>query len=117
MAILVHVRVHADRASLRQYEDVTARTDDLYGRAIEPGQDRYGNNLVRSPERRLPVAEVEHTVDRTEQLVQFMRTEQDRHLHLAAQPCRQLDDHMLVPRVEADERLIEQQYARLAEQC
>jgi hypothetical protein len=42
VAVFVDVPVHADRGALGQYENVTARPDDIYGRAIEPGQDRYG---------------------------------------------------------------------------
>ncbi len=49
--------------------------------------------------------------------VQFVGAEDDGDPELALQAAHQIDDALLVARVEADQRLVEQQQAWIAEQC
>ncbi len=50
------------------------------------------------------------------QLVEFVRAEQNRDAALAADPAHHVDRDLLVARVEADQRLVEQQQLRLPDQ-
>ena len=89
---------------------------DLDLGAIEPRQHRPGDDLVDRAEHRRAGAEIEHAVDRVDERVELVGAEQDRDLEFVAQPARDLDDARLMRGIERDQRLVEQQQLRLAEQ-
>src|SRR5215813_15119545 len=94
--MVVHV-IHAfDIASARHHEDMAVGTHDLYVRAVELRKNRRLHNLVDRPEHGLPVAEVEHAVKRSQQLVKLMRAEQDRDLAFAAYRAHHIDCDFLI---------------------
>ena len=90
--------------------------DDLDLRAVEAGQHRSGHNLVDRADHRRAGAEIENPVDRVDQRIQLMRAEQDRDLEIVADAAGDLDDALLMRRIERDQRLVEEQQARPAEQ-
>ena len=57
----------------------------------------------------MAVAEIEHAVERPEQLIELVRTEQHGDLPFAADPTHHIDRNFLAAGVEADQRLVEQQ--------
>ena len=65
---------------------------------------------------RRPAAEVEDAVDRVDQRIELVRAEQDRDLEVVAHAARDFDHALLMRRVERDQRLVEQQQARPADQ-
>src|ERR1019366_149509 len=65
-------------------------------------------HLHDGAEHRLAVAEIEHAVERAEQLIELMRAKQHGDLALAADLAHHVDRHLLMACVEADQRLIEQ---------
>ena len=82
----------------------------------KPRQHRRGDDFLDGAEHRLAVAEIEHAVERAEQLVEFVRAEQHGDLALAADLAHHVDRDFLVARIEADQRLVEQQQFRFADQ-
>ena len=64
----------------------------------------------------MPVAEVQHPVERAEQRIELVRAEQHGDPQLPLQLAHELHHALLMRRVETDERLVEEQQARLAEQ-
>src|SRR6478672_13000600 len=103
MIMVVHV-IHAfDVASARHHEDMAVGTHDLNVRAVELRKNRRLHNLVDRPEHGLPVAEVEHAVKGSQQLVKLMRAEQDRDLALAAYRAHHIDRDFLIACVETDQ--------------
>ena len=68
-------------------------------------------------ERRDAVAEIQHAVERVQQRIQFVRGEQHGDAELALHVAHEFDDAALVVRVEADQRFVEQQQLRIAEQA
>src|SRR5215813_6796178 len=82
--MVVHV-IHAfDIASARHHEDMPVGAHDLNVSAVELRKNRRFDDLVDRSEHGLPVAEIEYAIERSEQLVQLMRAEQNRDLALAA---------------------------------
>ncbi len=91
--------------------------DDFDLGAIEARQHRPGHNLVDRADHRRACAEIEHAVDRVDERVELVGAEHDRDLEIVADAPRGFDDALLMRRVERDQRLVEQQQARPAEQC
>src|SRR5215467_16113509 len=114
MIMVVHVINAFYIAPARHHEDMAVSAHDLYVRAEEPRKNRRLHNLVDRPEHGLPVAEVEHAVKCSQQLVKLMRAEQDRDLALAAYRAHHIDRDFLIACVETDQWLIEQQQHRIA---
>ena len=85
-------------------------------RAVERRQHRLGDHLVDGADRRLAAAEIEHLVDGAQQRVDLVRAEQHGDAELARDVAHQLDDAALMRRIEADQRLVEQQQLGLADQ-
>ena len=85
-------------------------------RAVEAGEDRRRHHLVDGAESGAAAAEIEHAVDGAEQLVQLMGAEQDGEAELLRQAADEVDDDVLLMLVEADQRLVEQEQARAADQ-
>src|SRR3569623_728873 len=86
---------------------------DLDRGVVEPRQDRRGDDLVERSERRLAVPEIEHAVDRVDELVEFVRREQHGDAALAADAADDVDRHFLVARIKHDQGLVEQQQLRM----
>src|ERR1700690_2536569 len=116
MCVLVEVGVLFDRAGIGEHEDMLARPHDLDAGAVKPGEHGLVDDLVDGAERRLAAAEIEDAVDGAEKLVELVGAEENGDLHLTAEPGGELDDHVLMTRIEADERLVEKQDSRLAEE-
>src|SRR6516225_2805590 len=112
MTMIMHVINAFYIAPARHHEDMAVGAHDLYVRAEEPRKNRRLHNLVDRPEHSLPVAEVEHAVKRSQQLVKLMRAEQDRDLAFAAYRAHHIDRDFLIPRIEADQWLIKEQELR-----
>src|SRR5262245_43414444 len=114
--MVVHVINAFHVAPARHHEDMAVGAHDLYVRAVELRKNGPLDNLVDRPEHCLPVAEVEHAVKRSQQLVKLMRAEQDRDLALAAYRAHDIDRDFLIACVETDQWLIEQQELRIADE-
>src|SRR5581483_3783806 len=113
---IVPVLAFLDIMLARHHEDAAAEPHHLDLRAVEPRQNRAGDDLLDGAERRLPVAEIQHAVEGPEQRVELVRREEDRHAVVALQTLGELDDGRLMRRIEADERLVEEQQRRASEQ-
>jgi hypothetical protein len=114
--MLVPVVVPFDVLPRGHHEDPAIEMHHFDRRAIEPRQHRTGNDLVDRAQRRLAAAEIEHAIDRAQQRVQFMGTEQDGDAQFDLKRFDQVDNLALVVRIEADERFVEQQQLRPPDQ-
>ena len=116
IAVLVPMRVALDVDVAGHDEKAVLDAHHLDLRAVEARQHRAGDDFVDRADHRRAGAEIEHAVDRVDQRIEFVGAEDDRDLQLVAQPPRDVDDALLVGRVERDQRLVEQQQPRPAEQ-
>src|SRR5579872_2467520 len=116
VAVIVSMIEALDIAAAREHEDMPLGMDDLDLRAVETRQNRRRSDLGDGTERGLAVAEIEHAVEFADQLIEFVCAEQNRDAALTREAPYQLDHCLLVAIVEADQRLVEQEQARLAEQ-
>src|SRR6478609_5115330 len=91
MIMVVHVINAFHVASARHHEDMAVGAHDLYLRAVKARKNRGLHNLVDRPKHGLPVAEIKHTVKRSQQLVKLVRAEQDGDLALAAYRAHHID--------------------------
>src|SRR5450755_2041924 len=73
MVVLMVGNLHV--APARHDEDVALRAHHLDVGVVEPRQHRRGDHFVDGAEYRLAVAEIEHAVERAEQLIEFVRAE------------------------------------------
>src|SRR3984957_6419276 len=108
IALHVHVAGHD--------EDATADAQDFDFRAIEARQCRAGNDLVDRAEHGLAGAEVQDPVDRAQKRIDLMRAEEYRDSQFYRQPLARLYPALLMGRIEADQRLVEQQQFGSADQ-
>src|SRR5271169_1175454 len=69
MVMVVQMVGNLDVAAARHDEDVAAGAHHLNVGAVKPRQYRRGDHFLDGAEHRLPVAEIEHAVERAEQLV------------------------------------------------
>ncbi len=95
----------------RHHEDAAAQRATSIGAPYS--RDSTGPVITSSTraQRRLAAAEVQHPVQRAQQRVQLVRAEQHGDAELALQPAHQ-PHHLALPvRVEADQRLVQQQQA------
>ena len=98
-------RADDDEAVARaQHEDV---------RAVEVGEHVGAQHLVGRAQREAAVRDVEDAVDLAEQRVDVVGHEQNRGVRVLAMPVDEPDDRLLVGEVEARERLVAQQQARV----
>src|ERR1039457_1289425 len=95
-------------AAARHHEDVAGGAHHLDLGAVEAREHRRGDYFLHGAEYRLAVAEIEHAIERAEQLIELMRAEQHGDLALAADLAHHVDRHLLMACVEADQWLIEQ---------
>ena len=113
---LVPMRVALDLDVARHDEEAVLDAHHLDLRAVEPRQHRPGDDFVDRADHRRAGAQIEHPVDRVDQRIELVGAEEDRDLQFVAQPPRDVDDALLVGRIERDQGFVEQQQARPAEQ-
>src|SRR5580704_3564485 len=90
MLVALHVLV------TRHHEDTALYAHHVDLGSVQARQHRAGDHLIHGAERRLPASEIEHAIERTEQWVELMGTEQDRDPELHLQRFHQGDHGMLV---------------------
>jgi hypothetical protein len=105
-----------DVDSARENEDAAIGTHHLDGYSIEPRQNGPGNHLLYRAQGSVPLAEIQHPVETPEQRIELVRAEQHRQAQFLLQPAHQLHNASLMAHIEANQRLIQQQQARLAKQ-
>src|SRR5579863_667096 len=74
--VVVDVGGMLDVASAREHEHVPVRMHHLDIGAVELGQHRAGRHLRHGAERGVAVAEIEHPIERADQLIEFVGAEQ-----------------------------------------
>ena len=116
IAALVPVRVALDIDVARHDKEAVLDAHHFDFGAIQARQHRSGDDFVDRANHRRAGAEIEYAVDRVDQRIEFVGAEDDRDSQLVAQAARDVDDALLVGRVERDQRLVEQQQPRPAEQ-
>ena len=116
MAVIVRMLGVLDAAAARQHEDLSIDAHHVDVGAVELRQDRRVNDLVNGAERGAAIAEIEHPIKRADQLVDLMSAEQHRDIALARKAANQIDNSFLIVIIEADQRFVEQQELRLAQQ-
>ena len=105
-----------DIHAARKDEDPLTETHDLNRQAVKPRQNRTRDHVIDCAEHRLSLAEIQHAVERPEQRIELMGAEQHGDAELLLHLSHKLHHTLLVPHVEAYQRLIEQEQARLSEQ-
>ncbi len=114
--VIVAMRVALDVDVAGHHEIAILDAHDLDRRAVETRQHRSGDDVVDRPDHRLAPAEIEHAVDRIDQRIELVGAEQNRNLQIVANaPCG-FNDALLMRRVERDQRLVEQQQTRPADE-
>jgi hypothetical protein len=95
-------------AAFRHYKNMARCVDDLDFRLVQSRQNGSRHHFVDGPERGFAVAQIEHTIERAQQLIELMRSEQDCNSTAAAELSDMVDHILLVARIKPDQRLIEQ---------
>src|SRR5689334_15948576 len=94
-----------DVAAAGEHENMPIGPHHLDLRAVKLREHRGGSNFRNSAERRMAIAEIEHAIERADQLVEFVRAEQNRNVALAREAPDEIDHGFLITVIEADERL------------
>ena len=97
-------------------EDAAMEGNHLDLRTIEAGEHRPGDHLLDPADRGMAIAEIENPVQRAQQRIQLMGAEQHGNLQFLLQAAHQLHHRALVMGIEADQRLVQQQQGRVAQQ-
>src|SRR5271166_3376172 len=116
VGLVVAMRLTLDVDVARHDEIAVSDMDDFDVRAIQPRQHGPGDDLVDRADHRRAGAEIEHPVDSIDQRIEFVRAENDRDLEVVANAPRDLDHALLMRGIERNQRLVQQQQPRLAEQ-
>ena len=98
-----------DIAAARQHEDMPVGMHHVDIRAVKLRQHRRRDHLRHGAERGMAIAEVEHAVERADQLIELVSAEQHRDVALAGEAAHQVDNRFLIAIIQADQRLVEQQ--------
>ena len=85
-------------------------------RLVELREDVRVDHLVDRAEHGGAIDDIEDEIDRIEQRIDLMRAKQHRRMATRGDALDRLDDTTLVARIEADQRLVEQQQRRIAQQ-
>src|SRR5262249_47671568 len=99
-----------------EHDDTTVYAHHIDRRAVEPRQHLAGDDFVDRTEARPAAGEIEHAVHRSQQRIDLVRGEEHRHALASLDAFHQLDDVLLEARVEAHQRLVQQQKLRPAEE-
>src|ERR1700733_12244175 len=102
--------------SARHDEEPPVHTHDLDVSAIQSRKGGTVDDLSHRAERSVSVAEIEDAIEGREERIEFVRAEEDCDLQLLLYAAHELDNLLLVTRIETHERLIEQQQPRPTEQ-
>ena len=114
MLVLMGVALHILAAG--HDEDAVLEAHDVDLGSIKLRQYGSGDHLVDRAEGGMTISQIEDPVESAEQRVQVMSAEQYRDPDFALKGLRQLHDLALIIRIEADQRLVEQQQPRPADQ-
>src|SRR4029079_14308545 len=98
VSVMVVVLVAFEDLSARHDEDPPAGAHHLDRGAIERRQDFGRNHLVDGAEGGAAFAEIEHAIDRAEQLVELMGGEENGQPEAPAEITDEFDHHMLLMR-------------------
>src|SRR5664279_3891044 len=74
--VLMHVIGALDVEAVRHHEDVAFGAHHPDVGAVQTRKHRRGHHVVDRAQHRLLVAEIEHAVERSQQLIEFVRAEQ-----------------------------------------
>ena len=116
MAVIMEMVGTLDIQPPRHHEDMPLGAEDLNIGAEKLRQYRGCDHFFDRAEHGMAIAQIEHAVERSEKLVELVRTEQNGDLSLAADSSHDIDRDFLAPGVEADQRLVEQQKPRRSDQ-
>src|ERR1700735_5204217 len=116
VAMVMAVRRALDVAATGQHENMAVGPHHFDLGAVKLREHRRGRHFVHSAERSTPVAEIEDTVERADELVELVGAEQNRNVALAGEAADQVDHRLLLTVIEADQRLVEQKKLRIAQQ-
>src|SRR5262245_22887024 len=116
MIMVMHVIHSLHVAAARHHENMAVGAKDLDIGAIQSRQHRCVDYLVHRAQHRLPIPEIENTVERTEQLVELVSAEQNGYLSLAANGAHDVNRDFLMAGVETDQGLVEQQQFRMSDE-
>src|SRR5262245_5479476 len=116
MIMVMHVIHPLHVAAARHHENMAVSAEDLDFGAIQSRQHRRIDTLVHLAKPRLPIAEIQNTVERAEQLVELVGAEQNGDLSLVANGAHDVNRDFLMARVKVDQGLVEQQQFRIADQ-
>src|SRR5262245_10906149 len=116
MIMVMHVIHPLHVAAARHHEYMAVGPKDLDFGAIQSRQHRCVDHFVHRAQHRLPIPEIENTVEGTEQLVELVSAEQNGDLSLAANGAHDVNRDFLMARVEADQGLIEQEQFRMSDE-
>src|SRR5205823_5987283 len=96
------------------YEHVAvAVLQHLDRRVVEAAQALGGDDFLRFSNRESAMRDVEDAVNDRQQWVDVMRDEEHGEAVGLGERCDQFGDHVLIPEVEAGQRLIQQEHLRL----
>src|SRR5437870_5472355 len=104
-----------DFTAAREHENMPIGPHHLDLGAVKLREHRRGSDFRHSAKRGMAIAEIEHAVERSDRLVEFVGAEQHRDVALAGKAPDQVDHCFLIAVIEADERLVEQKELRLAQ--
>src|SRR4029078_2865335 len=108
-AVCVEMMGTLDIQPPRHHKNMPAGAEYLDFSTEELRQYRGCHDLLDRAKHGMAVAEIEHAIQRPEQLVELVRAEQYGDLALAADPAHDIDRDFLTAGVEADQRFVEQQ--------
>src|SRR6478752_1746892 len=91
-----------DVAAARHHENVAIGPDDLNVGSIKTRQHGSRDHLLDGAKHGLPIAEIEHAIERAQQLIEFVRAEQHGDFSAPADLAHHIDGDFLMTRVEAD---------------
>src|SRR5690349_9019821 len=103
------MRLRLDLAMGRHNHDPAVEPQHLDGRIVEARQHLAGDHFVSGAERGAAVPEIEHAVHEAKQRIELVRRQQHGDAERALHALDELDDRLLVARIEADQRLVQQQ--------
>src|SRR5579885_1146333 len=110
MTVLVALQLEA----ARHHEDPALVPQPFDVGDIEPRERGTRDDHEHGAECCAAVGEIEDPIDRVEKRIELVRGEEHGHRKLALNPPHELHDAALMVRIEADQRLIEQQTLPLA---
>src|SRR5665213_1440065 len=113
-AVVMAVRVALQIMPAGHDEDAALQADDVDLGSIEARQHRPGDHVGDGAKRRLRPPEIKHAIERAEQRVQLVDAEQNGDPEFGLKRLHQLHHVALEMRIEAEQRLVEQQQPRAA---